>query len=104
MNEYLAESKNTLLAYIKETACKVSSNTLGAISIVLLHLTSMPSLIAVLLGHSDRLPSLDVIMFIWAALVAIFLKSLLERNNIYIILISLGFLSQTIIMSLILFK
>jgi hypothetical protein len=90
--------------FFSEYLRKVSSNTLGAVSILMLHLSTMPSLITVLLGKSDRLPTLDVVIFIWAALVSLFFKSLLEKNFFYIILICLGFLSQTIIMSLILFK
>ena len=83
---------------------KVSSHTLGWLTIILLHLSSVPTLMAVLLNKSDTLPPVDMILFIWAGLIAMFLKSLIERNFLYIATICLGFAAQTLIMGLILFK
>ena len=83
---------------------KISSHTLGWLTIILLHLSSVPTLLAVLLNKSDTLPPVDMILFIWAGLIAMFFKSLIERNSLYIATICLGFVAQTVIMSLILFK
>ena len=94
----------TIIEFVKNYFATISANTLGAFSIVCLNLTTMPALFTVLLGKTDHLTSLDIVLFIWAPLVAIFVKSLIERNIFYVILVTLGFLSQTVIMSLILFK
>lgn len=94
----------SIIEFVKNYFATISTNTLGAFSIICLNLATMPALVTVLLGKTDHLPSLDVVLFIWAALVAIFVKSLIERNIFYVILVALGFLSQTVIMSLILFK
>lgn len=83
---------------------KISSHTLGWITIILLHLASMPTLLAVLLNKSDKLPPVDLVLFIWSALITLFFKALIERNFLYIATICLGFAAQTVIMSLILFK
>jgi hypothetical protein len=104
LNDKIQNLKYQVKNFFSVYLLKISSNTLGAISIVLLHLATMPSLISVLLAHTDRLPTLELVVFIWAALAAMFFKSLLEKNFFYITLICLGFLSQTVIMSLILFK
>jgi hypothetical protein len=77
---------------------------LGWITIILLHFASIPTLLAVLLGQSDKLPPVDLLIFVWSALITLFFKSLLDRNFIYIATICLGFAAQTVIMSLILFK
>ena len=83
---------------------KLSAHTLGWLTIILLHLSTAPTLLAVLLNKSDQLPSVDMVLFIWSGLITLFFKSLIERNFLYIATISLGFVAQTVIMSLILFK
>jgi len=83
---------------------KISAHTLGWLTIILLHLSSIPTLMAVLMNKSDTLPPVDMVLFIWAGLITMFFKSLIERNSLYIATICLGFVAQTVIMSLILFK
>jgi hypothetical protein len=82
----------------------ISSHTLGWLTIVLLHFASVPTLIAVLMAQSDRMPPVDLMMFVWSALITLFFKALIERNFLYLATICLGFAGQTVIMSLILFK
>jgi hypothetical protein len=69
-----------------------------------MHFAAIPTLLAVLLGQSDKLPPVDLMLFIWSALITMFFKSLIEKNFLYISTICLGFVAQTVIMSLILFK
>jgi hypothetical protein len=90
--------------FIKEHLGKLSAHTLGWISIVLMHLATVPTLAAVLLNKSDTLPPVDLVLFLWAALIAIFFKSLIEKNFLYIATVCVGFVAQTVVMSLILFK
>ena len=93
-----------LMTWIKEHLGKVSSHTLGWISIVLLHLAPIPTLLAVLWSQNDKMPPLDLMIFVWAALITIFFRSLIDNNKLYIATICLGFAAQTFLMSLILFK
>ena len=83
---------------------KISAHTLGFLAIIMLHMSSVPTLIAVLMGHSDKLPPVDLMIFIHAALITMFFKSLIEKNYLYITTICIGFVTHTVIMSLILFK
>jgi hypothetical protein len=83
---------------------RISSHTLGWLTIVLLHFASIPTLLAVLLAQNDKLPPVDLMIFVWSGLITLFFKSLIERNFLYIATICLGFCAQTVIMSLILFK
>lgn len=83
---------------------KLSAHTMGWITIILLHFASVPSLISVLMSQSDKLPPIDLMVFVWGGLVTLFFKSLIERNYLYVATISLGFVAQTLLMGLILFK
>jgi hypothetical protein len=93
-----------LIDFVRDHLVNISAHTLGWVTIVLLHLSSVPTLMAVLTHQSDKMPPVDIMLFVWAGLVAIFFKSLFERNYLYIATICVGFVGQTVLMSLILFK
>jgi hypothetical protein len=90
--------------FLRQHLGQMSAHTLGWVSIILLHLSSIPTLLAVLMAKSDTLPPVDLMVFVWSALITLFFKALIERNFLYIATICLGFCAQTVIMSLILFK
>lgn len=95
---------NAVVGFFKNHLGNISAHTLGLLAIVLAHFSSIPTLMAVLLGQSDKLPPVDLMLFVWASLIAVFFKSLIEKNSLYVATIAIGFVAQTVIMSLILFK
>lgn len=90
--------------FIAQHLINVSAHALGWIAIVMLHFSSIPTLWAVIVGQSDKLPNIDLMIFIWAALTTLFVKAILEKDRLYITTIALGFVAQTLLMGLILFK
>lgn len=102
--ELLKQLPEFLWVFVREHLGNLSANTLGWITIVLLHFASVPTLLAVLLGASDRLPPVDLMIFVWSALITLFFKALIDRNALYVATICMGFAAQTLIMGLILFK
>lgn len=102
--EMVSQTPRWAWYFLRDHLGRVTGNTLGWITIVLLHLASIPTLMAVLLGQGDKLPPVDLMIFVWSALVALFFKSLIERNFAYIATICMGFAAQTLIMGLILFR
>ena len=69
-----------VVIFFKDHLGKLSAHTLGWLSIVLMHLATVPTLAAVLLNKSDTLPPVDLVLFLWAALITMFFKSLIEKN------------------------
>jgi len=90
--------------FLKDHLGHVSSHTLGWVTILLLHLASIPTLIALLMAQSDKLPPIDIMIFVWAGLTTLFFKALIEKNSLYIATICMGFLAQTVLMGLIFFR
>jgi hypothetical protein len=90
--------------FIKEHLVRISAHTLGWVVIVLLHFASVPTLLSVMSAKTDVLPPIDIMIFIWAALTTLFVKALLEKDRIYIATIGVGFIAQTVMMGLIVFK
>lgn len=102
--ELMAVLPRWTVYFFRDHLGKVSAHTLGWITLVLLHFASVPTLIAVLMSQSDRLPPVDLMIFVWSALVTLFFKALIEKNFLYVATICIGFVAQTLIMGLILFK
>jgi len=53
---------------------------------------------------SDKLPSLDVVMFAWGGLLLLFIRALIVRDMLHIITIGLGFFIQAFLLGLVVFK
>jgi len=64
----------------------------------------VPSLLALMTGLTDRLPSVDIILFIWAGLVLLFARAVVLKDQLNIITIGIGFIAQSVLMAFILFK
>ena len=102
--EFFANLPLTAVNFLRSHIGTLSANTLGWLTIVLLHFASIPTLLAVLLTQNDKLPPVDLMIFVWAALVTMFAKALIDGKKLYVATIALGFAAQTMLMGLILFK
>jgi hypothetical protein len=83
---------------------QLSADTLGWLAPIVIHCATIPSLLALLTGLSDRTPPIDVILFMWAGLVLLFGRAVILKDMFNIITIGAGFIVQATIMALILFK
>jgi hypothetical protein len=83
---------------------RISADTLGWLAAIVLHCATVPTLLALMTGLSDRVPSLDVVAFLWAGLVMLFLRAIVLKDTLNIITIGVGFIVQASMMALILFR
>jgi hypothetical protein len=83
---------------------KISADTLGWLAAIVLHCATVPSLLALMTGLSDHVPSLDVVAFLWTGLVMLFLRAIVLKDTLNIITIGVGFIVQAALMALILFR
>jgi hypothetical protein len=83
---------------------RVSADTLGWLAVILIHCATIPTLLALLTGLSDNVPNLDIVLFMWAGLVLLFIRSVVLKDALNIITIGTGFIVQAVIMAMILFK
>ena len=94
----------TIRDFLNNHLHKISADTLGWLAAIVLHCATIPSLLALMTGLSDRVPSLDVVTFLWAGLVMLFLRAVVLKDTLNIITIGFGFMLQAGFMALILFK
>jgi hypothetical protein len=100
----LDELLNFSRAWLEQHLPKVSAETLGWLAVILIHCATVPTLLALLTGLSDTVPNLDIVLFMWAGLVLLFFRSVVMRDLLNIITIGVGFITQAVIMAMILFK
>ena len=74
------ERANTWLA---EHLPRISADTLGWLAVILIHCATIPTLLALLTGLSDNVPNLDIVLFMWAGLVLLFVRSVVMKDALY---------------------
>jgi len=95
---------NQIRDFVANSLARISADTLGWLAAILLHAATVPTMLALITGLSDRPPSLDLVLFMWSALVLLFLRAIVLKDNLNIITIGLGFIVQAVMMALVLFK
>ena len=83
---------------------KITADTLGWLATIVLHCATIPSMIAMLAGLTDKLPTVDIVLFIWAGLALLFARAIILRDQLNIITIGTGFMAQATVMAFILFR
>ena len=80
-----------------------TSELAGWVGMVLIHSATVPATVANLMGWSDRLPPLSMVLMVWAGL-ALFLWRAFGRNDLlYIVSNAVGFVLNSLLLALIVF-
>ena len=90
--------------WLREHLPRLSAETLQWLAALVLHAATVPTLLALMTGLSDRTPSLDIVLFMWAGLVLLFMRAVVIKDMLNIVTVGTGFIVQAVLMALILFK
>lgn len=82
----------------------ISAETFGWLAVLILHASTIPSLLAVMAGLTDRLPGVDLVLLVWTGLTLLFIKAAVQKDMLNLITIGFGFIIQATLMALIFFK
>jgi hypothetical protein len=102
--ENIEKFRQSLINFCQNTLKPGTAESVQWIGILLLISALIPSFLAVMAGVTDKLPPVDLVLFIWAALIAFFIRATIMKDMVNIITIGLGFVVNSIFMALILFK
>jgi hypothetical protein len=83
---------------------KISTETFGWLAVLILHAATIPSLMAVMSGLTDKLPPIDLVLMVWTALTLLFIKAAVQKDMLNLVTIGLGFVAQAAMIALIFFK
>ena len=104
MNFTLAKLQIRISKFFKEQFAKLSADTIEWMATILLHCATLPSLLSLITGLSDRTPSLDIIAFIWGTLILLFIKAMILKDMLNVATIGFGFMVQSLAMAVILYR
>jgi hypothetical protein len=90
--------------FFKEKFANITAETLGWLSAVILHAATIPSLLAVMAGITDKMPSVDIVLLVWGGLSLLYAKAIIQKDMLNIVTIGIGFIAQSVLMVLIFFK
>ena len=90
--------------FFRNKLSKVSADTLGWLSNIALHCATIPSFLALMTGITDKTPSVDIVLMMWAALCLLFFRAVVLKDLLNIVTIGIGFMLQAMALVLIFFK
>lgn len=100
----MIQNINELKEFISTKLSVISAETFGWLAAIVLHASTIPSLLAVMAGLTDRLPGVDLVLLVWAGLTLMFIKAAVQKDMLNIVTIGVGFIVQAVMMALIFFK
>ena len=90
--------------FCKNKLTVATADTIYWISILIIHAATIPTLLAVVSGLTEKMPSIDLVLFTWAGLSLMFIRATILKDMLNIVTIGFGFIIHATIMALILFK
>jgi hypothetical protein len=100
----MIDNINQVKEFFKTKIGHISAETFGWIAVLVLHSATIPSLLAVMSGLTDRLPGVDLVLLVWTGLALLFVKAAVQKDMLNLVTIGFGFIVQAVLMSLIFFK
>lgn len=89
-----------MFEYVK----KISTDTMNWVSIIAFHMATIPTLLSVVSGINDRVPTSDVAIFVYLGLFVLMVRSIVQKDMICVFLNGVGFFAQASLFALVVFK
>lgn len=83
---------------------KKLSEAAGWIGMVLIHSATLPTTLGIILGYSDKIPPISMVLLVWSGLFLFLIRAIGNNDKLYIISNAVGFFFNTILLALIVFK
>lgn len=83
---------------------KVIGNSCGWIGMLLVQGSVLPPTYNILMGHSDKVPPLEMVLTIFIGLSLYLIRAVIQKDMVHIVSNSIGFMAQGLLMTLIIFK
>ena len=101
---FVSSIVTAITVFITTKFSKISADTLGWLTNICLHAATIPSILALMTGLTDKTPSVDIVLMLWAALGLLFFRAVLLKDLLNIVTIGVGFMLQAMALVLIFFK
>jgi hypothetical protein len=82
---------------------KKFAELMGWIGMVLIHGATLPVTLGVILGYTDSLPPMSMVLLVWSGLFLFLIRAVAQKDMLYIVSNAVGFFFQSILLALIVF-
>jgi hypothetical protein len=100
----MIQNIDQLKQFISTKISVISAETLGWLAVLVLHSATVPSLLAVMTGLTDKMPGVDLVLLVWSGLALLFVKAAVQKDMLNLVTIGFGFIIQAGMLALIFFK
>ncbi len=100
----MIQNLDELKEFFRTKISHISAETFGWLAAIVLHASTLPSMLAVMSGLTDRLPAVDLVLLVWTGLALMFVKAAVQKDMLNVVTIGFGFIIQAMFMALIFFK
>jgi uncharacterized protein with PQ loop repeat len=76
----------------------------GWLGMVLIHSATLPVTLSIILGKSTSMPPASMVLLVWSGLFLFLIRSVVQKDILYMVSNSVGFFFQSILLALIVFK
>jgi hypothetical protein len=76
----------------------------GWLGMVLIHSATLPTTLGVILGYSNNVPPVSMVILVWTGLVLFLFRAIVQKDTLYIVSNAVGFFFNSILLALIVFK
>ena len=93
-----------VIEYCKNNLTQATAETIAWVGVLLIHAATIPTMIALMTGLSDKTPPIELVLFIWGGLALFFVRAAILKDMLNVITIGFGFLVHAVMLSLVMFK
>ena len=102
--EYFDKFFKQFIEFCRTSLTVTTAQTISWIGLILIHASTIPTILSVMTGFNDRLPPIDMVLFVYGGLALFFVRAAILKDMINIVTIGFGFIVHTILLSLLIFK
>jgi hypothetical protein len=102
--ERLSNFKDFLKDFLNNKLKPSTAESIGWLGLVFIISSLIPTFLAVMAGITDKMPPIDLVLFMWAALITFFIRAAILKDTVITLTIGIGFMINAVFMALILFK
>lgn len=100
----IGKSVNSFGVSLVDYTKTLSQQTLNISSIVVLHSIFVPQIFAYLMNLTEKTPSIDSVLLVVLALTIMAINSMIKRDMMAIFVHLIGFISNVVLLSFVVFK
>jgi hypothetical protein len=75
----------------------------GWLGMLLIHSATLPAIIGKIMGWSDALPPLSMVLLVWAGLILFLVRAIARKDWLYTVSNAVGFVFNSILLAIIVF-